>query len=131
MAQVLQEPGRELVMWPPDRPASGATGDGTLQILGLNPAYSATEPVAIQVAVRDDALDCGDLYVTIYDAATGEVVAQDGFFEQCFAGSNSTIPLNGGFLKTIDEPGNYEIRVVVSDAAGTRTATAGDVFSVG
>ena len=75
MADVLQEPGRELNMMRFGSLGEGSHGD--IQIIGLQNQYSVKEPVQIQVTI-DDSYSCGDLYITIYDSKR-EAVTQSGF----------------------------------------------------
>ncbi|NND87104.1 MAG: hypothetical protein HKM23_07270 [Nitrosopumilus sp.] len=109
MADILDKPGRELNMWPMSHSGSSSSHGSSLEIIGLSKQYSTSDPVEIQIKVNDSSFECGDLYVTIYSAGKGDVIAQGGFFEQCFLKANQVLPVGDKFSKAIDNPGNYEI----------------------
>ena len=107
MGSILQEPNRELNMWPMS--ASEGSSYGTaIEIIGLSNQYSTSQPVDIKISVNDNSFDCGDLYVTIYSSGKN-VVTQGGFFEQCFEKGNYLLPIGDTFSEIIDTPGSYEI----------------------
>ncbi len=120
LAQSLQDPGKGFVF-----------EASKLEILGLKSQYSASEPVAVEVAVSDHTFDCGDLYITIHNLGTGEVITQGGFFEQCFAGTGAALPIDDEFSELVGEPGRYEIEVEISDKSQKDSASAKAKFTVG
>ena len=130
LAQVLQEPDRELNMMQFGSSGTGIISNKSIQILGLESQYSTSEPVTVQIAVSDDSFDCGDLYITIYHSTTKEVVTQSGFFDQCFAKSNSVLPMGDEFSEIVDEAGSYEIKVDVSDKSQKDSISIKGKFSV-
>jgi len=107
MNDILQEPNRELNMWPMSFSESPSY-DGIIEIIGLSHQYSISEPVEIKIKVNDSSFDCGDLYVTIYSSGQN-VVTQGGYFEQCFEEGNYLLPIGDTFSEIIDTPGSYEI----------------------
>ena len=130
LAQVLQEPDRELNMWQFDSVGIPTVSNKSISILGLESQYSTTEPVAVQISVTDDSFDCGDVYITIYHSSTKEVVTQSGFFDQCFAKSNSVLPMGDDFSEIVDEPGTYEIKVDITDKSQKDSLSVKGKFSV-
>lgn len=130
LGQVLLEPDRELNMMQFGSSDSGIISSKSIQILGLESQYSTSVPVTVQIAVSDDNFDCGDLYITIYHSATKEVVTQSGFFDQCFAKSNSVLPMGDEFSEVVDEPGSYEIKVDISDKSQKDSLSIKGKFSV-
>ena len=106
MADVLQEPNRELNMWPM---SGGSSHDASIGIVGLSSQYSISEPVSINIRISDTSFDCGDLYVTIYSSGKNDVITQGGFFEQCFGKTSTLLPIDDSFSQVIDTPGSYEI----------------------
>ncbi len=108
MGEVLQEPDRELNMWPMSF-SEVSSHDSSIQIVGLSKQYSTSEPVEITVKVNDSSFECGDLYVTIYSSEKNDVITQGGFFEQCFEKGNKSLPIGDEFSKVIDTPGSYEM----------------------
>lgn len=130
LAQVLQEPDRELDMWQFDYDGISTVSSKSISILGLESQYSTSEPVAVQISVTDDSFDCGDLYITIYHSTTKEVVTQSGFFDQCFAKSNSVLPMGDDFSEIVDEAGTYEIKVDISDKSQKDSLSVKGKFSV-
>ena len=107
MNDILQEPNRELNMWPMSFSES-PSHDAIIEIIGLSHQYSTSEPVEIKIKVNDSSFDCGDLYVTIYSSGQN-VVTQGGYFEQCFEEGNYLLPIGDTFSEIIDTPGSYEI----------------------
>ena len=130
LAQVLQEPDRELDMWQFDSIGIPTVPSKSISILGLESQYSTSEPVSVQISVTDDSFDCGDLYITIYHSTTKEVVTQSGFFDQCFAKSNSVLPMGDDFSEIVDEVGTYEIKVDISDKSQKDSLSVKGKFSV-
>ena len=130
LGQVLQEPDRELNMMQfeiSDRPIISNKAIG---IIGLESSYSTSTPVEIQVSVKDEKFDCGDLYVTIYSASSKAVVTQSGFFGQCFGDESIVLPIDDDFSETVDEPGNYEIKVEMYDKQQQNIISTVGKFSV-
>ena len=131
LGQIFQEPDRELNMMQfGSSSGTGIISSKSIQILGLESQYSTSDPVTVQIAVSDDGFDCGDLYITIYHSTTKEVVTQSGFFDQCFAKSNSVLPMGDEFSEVVDEPGSYEIKVDVSDKSQKDALSIKGKFSV-
>ena len=147
MLDILDKSDRELVMWPAVATSSGEEGgtihledtdpahrydrllflgeergtihlEDTVKILGLNAVYPVDSQVEVRIAVDDSSFDCGDLYITIYSG--GDVIGQNGFFDQCFAQNNTTIPVDDIFTYVADTPGVYQIAVsMISDDLDT------------
>ena len=111
MADILDRPGRELVMWPPQTGGGhGATGPDynadDIRVIGLADAYAVGEPITIRVVVDDPSFDCGDLYITIYDKDQA-VLSQKAFFSQCFAADGDDLPIKDEFSAVIDSSGSF------------------------
>jgi len=130
LAQVLQEPDRELNMWQFDSTGTSIISSKSIKILGLNSQYTTSDTISVQISVSDDTFDCGDLYITIYHSFTKEVVTQSGFFDQCFVKSNSVLPIGDEFSEVVDEPGNYEIKVDMNDKSQKDSISIKGKFSV-
>lgn len=126
LGQVLQEPDRTLDLWQ----FGSSTSSTHVQILGLQSQYMVSEPVAVQVRVSNTAFDCGDLYITIRDSATGDTFTQSGYFDQCFAASSLALPIGDEFSEIVDKPGSYFIDVEVIDKLQTDSILATYRFSV-
>ena len=110
LSDVLQQPGRELNMWPMSNSEGIVTSHSSpIEIIELSKQYTTTEPVEIQVKVGDSSFSCGDLYITIYSSGKNDVITQGGFFEQCFESGSSIIPVGDKFSKIVDTPGSYDI----------------------
>ncbi|MGI0027636.1 MAG: hypothetical protein ACREAD_07330 [Nitrosopumilaceae archaeon] len=117
LSNVLVQPDRHLNMWQFVSHQPIQTGDNDIKIQNLVDSYSIFTPVSITVAVNNTAFDCGDLYITIYDLDTSpnQVAAQNGYFSQCFAENNSSLPIQDTFSQIIGKPGNYEIVTEMKD----------------
>ena len=117
LSSVLVQPDRHLNMWQFAAHAPVQTGDSDIKIQNLLNSYSIFTPVNITVLVNNTAFDCGDLYIVIYDRDTtpNQVVAQNGYFSQCFAENNSALPIHDTFSQTIGKSGNYQIVTEMKD----------------
>jgi hypothetical protein len=117
LSNVLAQPDRHLNMWQFVAHQPVQTGDNDIKIQNLLNSYSTFAPVNITVLVNNTAFDCGDLYITIYDLGTSpnQAVAQNGYFSQCFAEHNLTLPIDDTFSQVIGKPGNYEIVTEMKD----------------
>ena len=129
LGEVLQEPDRDLNMWPFD---TSTVSSGAIKISGLEKEYSTSEPIEIGLTVSDPAFDCGDLYITIYDLGQSpkEVVSQNGFFDQCFEKNNGILPVDDEFSETVSAVGQYEIHIEINDKNNEKTITANERFVV-
>ena len=132
LSNVLGQPDRHLNMWQFVAHQPPQTGDNGIKIQNLLNSYSTFTPVNITVLVNNTAFDCGDLYVTIYDIDTSpnQVAAQNGYFSQCFAESNLTLPIHDVFSQIIGKPGNYEIVTEMKDKNNQNTIKSTANFKV-
>src|SRR5256885_628435 len=132
LSNVLGQPDRHLNMWQFVSHQPVQTGDKGIQIQNLMNSYSTFTPVKITVLVNDTAFDCGDLYITIYDIDTtpNQVAAQNGYFSQCFAENNLTLPIHDTFSQIIGKPGNYEIVTEMKDNKNHNTIKYTATFKV-
>ncbi len=130
---LIEEPDRELNMWRFDSSfESPFVSTSDVEIIGLEKQYSTSNPVEVQVAISDSSFDCGDLYITIYDVSSfsKEVVTQGGFFDQCFAKTNSVLPIGDEFSELVKKSGNYEIIVQMVDESGKNSLSGSAKFTV-
>src|SRR6267143_2320193 len=133
LSDVLGQPDRHLNMWQfVNTKQPTQTGDKDIIIQNLLNSYSTSMPVSITVRINDTAFDCGDLYITIYDLGTSpkQVAAQNGYFLQCFAENNSSLPVDDTFSQIIEKPGNYEIVIEMKDKNNQNTKTVTAHFKV-
>ncbi len=133
LSGVLTQPDRELNLWPfESTTTSTQTGNEDITIQGLSKQYSVSAPIEIKVVVSNSDFDCGDLYITIYDAKTSpkQVVAQNGFFSQCFSTNNLVLPIDDTFSEKIDKAGEYEMVVEMNDKDYKKTITTTTKFRV-
>jgi len=132
LADVLQEPDRELNMWQISSSGSSFSTSKSIKIIGLDTQYSISTPVEIQVQVDNATFDCGDMYITIYDVSSSakQVFTQSGYFDQCYETKNLMLPVDDEFSQVIDTPGNYEILVEMNDKSQKDTISVKAKFSV-
>ena len=133
LSGILAQPDRELNMWPFENiftPPPPVTED--IKIQGLLTQYSVSTTIEVKVIVNNSDFDCGDLYITIYDTKTSprEVVAQNGFFSQCFSSNKLALPVDDTFSEKIDKAGEYEMVVEMNDNEYKKTITATSKFRV-
>ena len=132
MAEVLNEPERELNMWPFKTSGTNEVQSGSIKIVSLQQEYSSTTPINIQVSVTDPTFDCGDLYITIYDlnSSPKQVVTQSGYFEQCFQKDNLMLPVDDEFSEKINDLGQYEIVAEINYKHYKKTITTSEKFTI-
>ncbi len=109
LSDVLQQPDRELNMWPMSYSEGGS--HSSIEIMGLSKQYTTIEPVEIQVKIDDSSFSCGDLYITIYSSGKSDVITQGGFFDQCFESGSNLVPVGDRFSKIIGTTGSYDVVV--------------------
>ncbi len=110
---ILQQPDRELNMWPMSHSGEKISHNSPIEIIGLSKQYTTAEPIEIQVRINDSSFNCGDLYITIYTSGRDNVITQGGFFEQCYESESKIIPVGEQFSKVINIPGSYEIDIQI------------------
>ncbi|MDH2906728.1 MAG: hypothetical protein PXX83_01380 [Candidatus Nitrosotalea sp.] len=119
LSDVLGQPDRQLNMWQFKFPSNigQQQGDKQIRLLNLVSNYTASTPLNFKVMVNDTSFDCGDLYMTIYDPNTSpkQVIVQHAYFTQCFAQTNSSLPIQDTFSSVIDKPGIYQIMAEMKD----------------
>jgi hypothetical protein len=132
LSGVLTQPERELNMWPFENISIPTPQIQDLKIQGLLDQYSVSAPIEIKVIVNNSDFDCGDLYITIYDTTVSpkQVVAQNGFFSQCFASNKLALPMDDTFSEKIDKAGEYELVAEMNDSNYMKTITTTAKFRV-
>jgi len=132
MAEVLNEPERELNMWPFKFSGTAKVQSDSIKIISVQQEYSSTTPINIQVSVTDPTFDCGDLYITIYDlnSSPKQVVTQSGYFGQCFQKENLMLPVDDEFSEKIGDSGQYEIVAEINDKQYKKIITTSEKFTV-
>ena len=118
LSDVLGQPDRQLNMWQfkfVTQPQQ--EGDKDIRIANLMNSYTLSAPINFTVRVNNPAFDCGDLYMTIYnlDSSPKKTITQNAYFSQCFAQSNSTLPVNEIFSPVINKTGLYQISADIRD----------------
>jgi len=129
MADILQEPGRELNLMRFGSMSENSNNEN-IEIFGLKTQYSISEPIEIQISVNDPSFSCGDLYITIYPSGKENAITQSGYFKQCFDDNNSFLPIDDGFSEKIGTPGKYEIVVDILDKNQKNSITTSEKFTV-
>ena len=129
MADILQEPGRELNLTQFDS-MDKISHDDSFKIIGLKDQYSISEPIQIQVINEDLTFSCGDLYVTIMSPLEDRAVTQSGYFEQCYDANNPFLPSNEEFSEIVDSPGRYELEITMLDRNQKNSITTSEEFTV-
>ena len=119
LSDVLGQPDRQLNMWQFKFPSTigQQQGDKQIRLLNFVSNYTVSTPLNFRVLVNDTSFDCGDLYMTIYDPNTSpkQVIVQHAYFTQCFAQTNSSLPIQDTFSSVIDKPGIYQIMAEMKD----------------
>ena len=106
----------------------GQGSAASVSFSNLPAEHPASEPLVVS-ALACPAFDCGDVYITVF-GQDGEPVIQESYFEQCFAGGSSEVPVGGEFSIVLEE-GTYRVSVSVLDAAKSESASADAVVTVG
>ncbi|MGI0061821.1 MAG: hypothetical protein ACREBA_05145 [Nitrosotalea sp.] len=119
LSDVLGQPDRQLNMWQfkVTSDIGQQQGDKQIRLINLVSNYTVSTPLNFSVMVNDTSFDCGDLYMTIYDPneSPKQVLVQHAYFTQCFAQSNSSLPIQDTFSSVIDKPGIYQIVAQMKD----------------
>ncbi len=119
LSDVLGQPGRQLNMWQfkVTSDIGQQQGDKQIRLINLVSNYTVSTPLNFSVMVNDTSFDCGDLYMTIYDPneSPKQVLVQHAYFTQCFAQTNSSLPIQDTFSSVIDKPGIYQIVAQMKD----------------
>lgn len=119
LSDILGQPDRQLNMWQFKFPSNigQQQGDKQIRLLNLVSNYTVSTPLNFRVMVNDTSFDCGDLYMTIYDPNTSpkQVIVQHAYFTQCFAQTNSSLPIQDTFSSVIAKPGIYQIVAEMKD----------------
>lgn len=102
----------------------------SIEIIGLEAQYSASDNVRAQVTIGDSAFDCGDLYITVYDVSGGQktAVKQGAFFDQCY-GESGTLPIDERFSEKFGA-GQYLLEAQLFDKNGDKFLSASQKFSI-
>ncbi len=134
LSDVLAQPGRVLNFSQGFNFASepSQVGSKDIRIVNLNSSYPVSVPLSFTVRVNNTSFDCGDLYMTIYNANTEpkQVVAQNAYFSQCFVQTNSTLPMHEAFSPTINSTGTYQIVADMKDKSYQNEINVTATFSV-
>ena len=128
LSNILEQPDRELNMWPMSHSKEFSSNSNQIAIIGLSQYYSISEEIEIQVKIANSSYNCGDLYVTIY-SENHDPIIQGGFFEQCFENEYDFLPINDRFFTSIDNPGSYEIVIEMISKNFPNISTSG-IFTV-
>ncbi|MDE1811855.1 MAG: hypothetical protein KGH86_05295 [Thaumarchaeota archaeon] len=119
LSDVLGQPDRQLNMWQfkVTSDIGQQQGDKQIRLINLVSNYTVSTPLNFSVMVNDTSFDCGDLYMTIYDPneSPKQVLVQHAYFTQCFAQTNSSLPIQDTFSSVIDKPGIYQIVAQMKD----------------
>jgi hypothetical protein len=119
LSDVLGQPDRQLNMWQFKVTSNigQQEGDKQIRLLNLVSNYTVSTPLNFSVMVNNTSFDCGDLYMTIYDPNTSpkQVIVQHAYFTQCFAQTNSSLPIQDVFSPVIDKSGIYQIVAEMKD----------------
>ncbi len=119
LSDVLGQPDRQLNLWQfkVTSDIGQQQGDKQIRLINLVSNYTVSTPLNFSVMVNDTSFDCGDLYMTIYDPneSPQQVIVQHAYFTQCFAQTNSSLPIQDTFSSVIDKPGIYQIVAQMKD----------------
>ena len=84
-----------------------------VKLIDFNDTYKTDEAIEIKIKVVEK-FNCGDLYVTIYDSSTRKIISENGFFNQCLSESE-ILPIDRKLVERINNPGTYDIKIVMYD----------------
>ncbi len=133
LSNVLAQPDRQLNMLQFNFP-TGPVQEGSkdIKITNLNSSYPVSTPLNFIVRVNNTSFDCGDLYMTIYnlDTSPKQVVSQNAYFSQCFAQTNSTLPVHATFSPVINGSGTYQIEADMKDKSYQNDINVTATFNV-
>ena len=101
-----------------------------IKILGLQDQYSIGQKVTVQIQANGSSFDCGNLYITVYDASGGQkkAVKQGAFFDQCY-GESGILPTNDKFSEKFDA-GQYLLEAQLFDKKGDKFVSTSQKFTI-
>ncbi|MGI0046370.1 MAG: hypothetical protein ACREBB_04175 [Nitrosotalea sp.] len=133
LSNVLAQPDRQLNMLQFNFPTGPVQeGSNDIRIVSLNSSYPVSMPLNFTVRVNNTSFDCGDLYMTIYNLNTSpkQAVSQNAYFSQCFAQTNSTLPIHAIFSPVINSTGTYQIEADMKDKSYQNDINVTATFNV-
>ena len=114
-----------------NNPSSGSVeASDYMTIVGLESTYAAPASIKTYVHVTHNSFDCGNLNILIRLQGTQSPILQSGFRDQCFAKTNTMIPIGNGFTAQVLEPGTYELVASIQDVQKRNLSTVTEVFTV-
>ena len=115
MAETLSSPDRELNFAQFGGDGHTSSSKSEISLIGFNNQIAQNSNIEFSIELLNPDFNCGDLYITIYDASSSEkqVLTQSGFLKQCFIQNNNTLPVDEDYSELITKSGTYEIYVEI------------------
>lgn len=130
LGEVLKEPDRELNLIPVQNSVELEIVQDSLKIVDIQKDYSLKTIIEFHIMVNDTIFDCGDLYVSIYDTNSKQLIEHIEYYGQCFLKNNSLLPVDDLLDIKIDSAGIYEIEIIMVDKHKDEKSTLNERFIV-
>jgi len=117
MAETLGSSDRELNFLQFGDEGYSPIDKSEISLIGYTTEITQNSNLEFSIKFGNSDFNCGDLYITIYDASTSEkeVLTQSGYLKQCFIQNNNILPVGENYSELISKPGTYEIYVEIYD----------------
>ena len=117
MAETLGSSDRELNFLQFGGEEYSPSDENEISLIGYTTEITQNSNLEFSIKFGNSDFNCGDLYITIYDASTSEkkVLTQSGYLKQCFIQNNNILPVGENYSELISKPGTYEIYVEIYD----------------
>ena len=132
MAETLSDSERELnfLQFGGDGYTSSSKTD--IQLIGFSSEIAQNSNLEFSINFSNSDFNCGDLYITIYDASMSEkqVLTQSGYLKQCFIQNNNILPVGENYSELISKSGTYEIYVEIYDQKYSKSISMTETLRV-
>jgi len=132
MAETLGNSDRELNFLQFGGEGYSTSAKNEISLIGYTTEITQNSNLEFSINFSNSDFNCGDLYITIYDASTSEkqVLTQSGYLKQCFIQNNNILPVGENYSELISKPGTYEIYVEIYDQKYSKSISMTETLRV-
>ena len=132
MAETLGSSDRELNFLQFGGEGYSPIDKSEISLIGYTTEITQNTNLEFSIKFGNPDFNCGDLYITIYDASTSEkeVLTQSGYLKQCFIQNNNILPVGENYSELISKPGTYEIYVEIYDQKYSKSISMTETLRV-
>ncbi len=132
MAETLGSSDRELNFLQFGGEEYSSSDKSEISLIDYTTEIAKNSNLEFSINFSNSDFNCGDLYITIYDASTSEkeVLTQSGYLKQCFIQNNNLLPVGENYSELISKPGTYEIYVEIYDQKYSKSISMTETLRV-